>query len=403
MLFRRFPYIYILLIFVLVFANAHAQQSRNEELSLKQQEKAKSLAPYKASRAEGLVINIQKWGLLSGMGTKGLYPFFGSAFSGGGFALGAGFRHGIGDTGLFDVHGAYSIAGYKLFDTSFRLPEVGAGRIKTSVHGKYQNADEVAFYGIGNDTSKDDKTAFTYIPKLVSLTESVWVSNEFHIGGSVAYLDIDSKPGNSAIYPSIEEEFTPAEVAGLGTDPQYVTGNLFAEFDWRQSPGWTSKGGFYRVDWYNYEDQDQGDFSFRRWDVQVVQHFPILRGNQILAFRGLASFTDISDLQQVPHFLLPKLGGGSELRGFGDFRFQDRHRMLLTAEYRWTPSKFMDMIIFYETGKVAADTSDLNFNDLHNCYGIGARFHTPAFTAFRVELAHSVEGTRLILSGGAAF
>jgi hypothetical protein len=387
---------------IAVTANIQAQQSRTDELTAKQQEKSKSLHTYTPSRAEGLVIKIQKWGLLSGTGAKGLYPFFGSAFPGGGFAVGAGFRHGVGDTGLFDFHGAYSIAGYQLLDTSLRLPESGSGRLKSTIHAKYQNADEVAFYGIGNDSLEGDKTAFTFIPKQFSLTESLWLSHEFHLGGAIAYLDIDTKPGESASLPSIEEIFSPDEAPGLGTDPQYVTGNLFAEYDWRQSPGWTSRGGFYRVDWYDYNERNGSNVDFHRWDVELVQHFPILRGNQILAFRGLASFTDISS-GEIPHFLLPKLGGGSELRGFGDFRFQDRHRMLLTAEYRWTPSKFMDMVIFYETGKVAADTSDLNFTDLHNCYGFGVRFHTPAFTAFRVEVAHSVESTRLILSGGAAF
>jgi outer membrane protein assembly factor BamA len=275
--------------------------------------------------------------------------------------------------------------------------------MKTSIHAKYQNADEVSFFGIGNDSLKENETAFTFIPKSIDVTESFWLSNQFHIGGSVAYLDIDTKPGNSATVPSIETEFTPAEVPGLGTDPQLVVGNLFAEFDWRQSPGWTSRGGYYRVDWYDYNERDGANLDFHRWDFELVQHIPILRANQILAFRALATITDVSDPQQIPHFLLPKLGGGSELRGFRDFRFQDRHRMLLTAEYRWTPSKFMDMVVFYETGKVAANTRDLDFSDLHNCYGIGARFHTPAFTAFRVEFAHSVEGNRIILSGGAAF
>jgi hypothetical protein len=75
----------------------------------------------------------------------------------------------------------------------------------------------------------------------------------------------------------------------------------------------------------------------------------------------LVSTTDINDNDQIPFFLLPSLGGRSELRGYPNFRFTDRNRMLLTAEYRWTPSKFMDMPIFYEVGKVAAKRSDLDF------------------------------------------
>ena len=77
--------------------------------------------------------------------------------------------------------------------------------------------------------------------------------------------------------------------------------------------------------------------------------------------------------------------------------------MLLTAEYRWTPSKFMDMAIFYEAGKVTSRTEDLNFNDLHTCWGIGARFHAPAATILRIELAHSTEGTRIIFGTGLLF
>jgi len=77
--------------------------------------------------------------------------------------------------------------------------------------------------------------------------------------------------------------------------------------------------------------------------------------------------------------------------------------MLLTAEYRWTPSKFMDAAIFYETGKVASQKSDLDLNDLHDCYGFGVRFHTPTATALRFELARSSETTRLIISASAPF
>ena len=110
MLTRKIRFLLVLLFSIAVTANLHAQQSRADELTLKQQEKSKVLHTYVPNRAEGLVIKIQKWGLLSGMGTKGFYPVFGSVFPGGGFALGAGFRHGVGDTGLFDFHGAYSIA-----------------------------------------------------------------------------------------------------------------------------------------------------------------------------------------------------------------------------------------------------------------------------------------------------
>jgi hypothetical protein len=376
--------------------------SRTDEHVKKQEEKAKNLSVYQPKGFERNVIRIQKWGLLASSG-KGIYPYLGSAYPGGGFAAGAGFRNGFGDTGAFDIHGAYSIKGYKLLNASIRFPDAGAGRFKTFAEAEYVDADEVRFFGIGNDSDIEDETNFAYTHKTASIAETIWLSRQFHVGGSLAYLDIETGHGESTLVPSIEEEFTPLEVPGLVADTQYTRSNIFAEFDWRQSPSYTTRGGFYRVDWYDYNERDQGIFSFHRWDVEAVQHIPMLRANQIIALRALASSTDIDNTEQIPFFLLPMLGGGKDLRGFRDFRFRDRYRMLLTAEYRWTPSKFMDMVLFYETGKVAANRHDLDLNDLHKGYGIGARFHTPAFTVFRVELAHSVEGTRLILSGGATF
>ena len=167
---------------------------------------------------------------------------------------------------------------------------------------------------------------------------------------------------------------------------------------------YATNGGFYRVDYSRYSEQDLSGFDFNRIDAEINQFIPLGRANWVIALRGLVSTTDINDGDVIPFFLLPYLGGGSELRGYPNFRFTDRHRMLVTAEYRWTPSKFMDMAIFYELGKVAAEIGDLDFNDLHDCYGIGVRFHAPRITALRFDFAYSDEATlRIIISGGASF
>ena len=71
--------------------------------------------------------------------------------------------------------------------------------------------------------------------------------------------------------------------------------------------------------------------------------------------------TDIDDTEAIPYFMLPSLGGGKTLRGFPDFRFRDRHRLVMNAELRWTPARFLDMAVFYDTGKVAARKADLDF------------------------------------------
>ena len=76
----------------------------------------------------------------------------------------------------------------------------------------------------------------------------------------------------------------------------------------------------------------------------------------------------------------------------------------MNAELRWTPARFMDMAIFYDTGKVTARREDLDFDDLKESYGIGMRLIGRAGYVFRIEAAHSRENNvRLIFTAGGAF
>ena len=275
---------------------------------------------------------------------------------------------------------------------------------RTDLFAKYVDAGHVSYYGIGNDTVKEDKTNFGYSPVQFRATETFHPARHIYGGASFEYLHINTGPGDSNATPSIEEVYNPVTAPGLGTDPKYTIGGVFVALDWRQSPGYTASGGYYRADWYTYHGlNSDASADFQRLDLEASHYIPILRGNQIIALRALASITDTDPGQEIPFFLEPKLGGGEELRGFRSHRFRDRHRLLMTAEYRWTPSKFMDMAVFYELGTVAGDTSDLNFTDLHPSWGIGARFHAPAATILRIEFAQSREDARIIFGTGTVF
>ena len=380
---------------------AMAQSSRADELAAKQAKKAAMLAPYKPNKAEQWIKKIEGWGLLTA--PKGLYPYFGSAYPGGGFAFGAGYRGYYSDTGFWDVRGAYTFAAYRMLDATFRLPDMASGTIKSRFNAHYVYAGKVAFFGVGNDTSQDDEASYLYNPTLLDYSLAFHPGKYFSVGGNVAYEKYEIGSGDKPNVPSIEEIYNPVTAPGLGTNPEYAVAGLFAKFDWRQSPGYTTSGGLYSVEWQKYTERNDLNLDFQRMDVEARQFIPILRANQVIALRALGTFTDVKDQDEIPFFLLPKLGGGSELRGFRDFRFVDRYRMLLTAEYRWTPSKFMDAVLFYETGKVASRSEDLDFSDLHNCWGFGIRFHTPAAVPLRIEIARSVEGTRIIFGGGTSF
>ncbi|MGE3841147.1 MAG: hypothetical protein AB7I50_06130 [Vicinamibacterales bacterium] len=377
---------------------ATAQESRADTIAQAQAEKARNLEPYRPGRAEEFVIGL-KDGFLSS--PSGLYPLFGSIYSGGGLAAGAGFRQYYGDNTFFDIKGLYSIRSYKWLEVSTDSIGLSRGRVSLHAAGGWRDLTQVAFYGLGPDTPNEGRVNFGLEERYVEaeLDSRPLRLMVFSVGAG--YEKYDSKRARGK-QPSIEDVFTPDTAPGIGEDPEFLHARGRVGLDWRPASGYARKGGLYQVQYHDYRDRDDR-FSFNRLDTELVQHLPIWRERFILSLRGrMESVLDDGDL--VPYFLLPSLGSGSTLRGYSSWRFRDRHSMLLQAEWRWTPNRTgLDFAFFYDTGKVTARRADLDFDGLKSDFGIGARFHGPAATPVRIELARSDEGLRLVFGGSAAF
>jgi hypothetical protein len=66
-------------------------------------------------------------------------------------------------------------------------------------------------------------------------------------------------------------------------------------------------------------------------------------------------------------------------------------------------NRFLDMALFYDAGKVAAQRTDLNLSGTKSDGGIGFRLHGPAATPLRIEFTHGSEGFSLVLSASEVF
>ena len=309
----------------------------------------------------------------------------------------------LADDGALNVFGGYSIATFSRVEGTVALPSVWSNRARVTFTGRYIDAPDVRYYGVGDSSLKEDETRFGYTPTTAGARVDFDVSKYFSVGGGVEYDHVETSNGRTS--PSIDEGFSPANTPGLELSTfKYVKSSARAAFDWRRQPGYSGSGGLYRVQFDDFDERDLGLYSFKLLEAEVRQLIPILRANWVIVLRGLTTLTDIGDSSTVPYFLLPSLGGGSTLRGYPDFRFRDRNRLLMNAELRWTPARFMDMAIFYDTGKVTARREDLDLNDLKESYGIGMRLIGQAGYFFRIEAAHSRENNvRLIFTAGGAF
>jgi len=269
-------------------------------------------------------------------------------------------------------------------------------RVLASVHAHVIDAPSVSFYGVGNETPEQAKTSFRYRPKELGGSVDVAPIPRVQFGGRLSYLDVTTAGGRRG--PAIESRFDALTAPGLQVNPQYVVSSGYAMYDWRDSPGYSRRGGAYRVDLSAFHETGARPYSFRRVDLDARQLVPVLRENWILAFHAAASTTYTPSGNQVPFFLLPQIGGGSDLRGYPVWRFRDQNRLLLSAEYRWTPSHFIDMALFTDAGKVTARRADLNIQGLKHSFGVGIRIHAPAATLLRFEVAQSAERTAIIVA-----
>ena len=374
-----------------------AQDSRAAVVAAEQAEKVKALQPYAPSGVERRVVQLKREFLED---PSGFYPYFGSVYSGGGFTLGAGYRTFYGDRSHTDLKGMYSAKNYKLIEVSTDSWGHADGRLNLHARAGWRDATQVAYHGVGID-SPEDRTDFRMKQAYVGGDIGLRPGGYSVFGVGLAYEDFTLQEG-AGTSPSIEEVFTPETAPGLGDSPSYLHAVASAGLDWRPSPGYARRGGFYGVAYHTYADQDD-TYSFDRLDAEIVQHIPILRENWVISLHGLMQ-TTLDDDDVVPYFLLPSLGSGSTLRGYSGWRFRDRSSLLMSAEWRWIPNRLgLDMAIFYDTGKVTPRFHDLSLKGLKSNVGVGLRFHSPVATPLRIELARGSEGMHLVFAGSAAF
>ena len=395
----RFP-VTAALALVLIGADvgpASAQDDRSSLIAAEQAEKAKTLQPYVPNTVEQTLVQLKQEFLEE---PSGLYPYFGSVYSGGGFTLGAGYRTFYGDRSHVDVKGMYSLKSYKLAEVSTDSWGHAGGRLDLHARGGWRDATQVAFHGIGT-ASPEDRTDFR-LKQAYFGGDVVGRPGGYSVfAAGMSYEDFTLQEGTGSV-PSIEDVFTPATAPGLGANPTYLHTLVSGGIDWRPSAGYARRGGFYGVGYHNYADRDD-TYSFDRLDAEIIQHIPILRENWVISLHGLLQ-TTLDDEDVVPYFLMPSLGSGSTLRGYSSWRFRDRHSLLMSAEWRWIPSRLgIDMAIFYDTGKVTPRFDDISFAGLKSDVGVGLRFHSPVSTPLRIELAKGSEGLRLVFAGSAAF
>jgi outer membrane protein assembly factor BamA len=254
-----------------------------------------------------------------------------------------------------------------------KLPQ----RLFADVKAVYRNFTKVDFYGVGQNSRRDDRT--TYQREDTNLI------------------------GRFGVKPT---QYLTAGVQGgwLATDqPNYLQTGAFVDIDYRDEPANPRSGGHYVAQWMSLQDRKFGLYDHGRYDLEVQQYFPFFNQRRVIALRGKTTLTRTAPGQQIPFFMQPTIGGAEDLRGFREFRFQDNNSIVLNAEYRWEAFSGLDLALFADAGQVASRPTDIDFSDLQKSYGVGARFNTSKGVFMRIDLGFSGEGRQVFFKFGHVF
>jgi hypothetical protein len=330
------------------------------------------------------------------------HTFWQNAYSGGGFTLGAGYTHFVSSYNTIDVRGSITFSGYKRLESEFIAPDLFARRGRLSVIGGWREATEVGFYGFAMTSTQENRANYSFQQPYFNGTLEVFPTKKlFMLKGGLELTQWKQAPGSGSA-PSVETVYTSSTLPGLGASPVYVHSQGTIGLDSRPARGYAKRGGFYGVTLHDFSDSDS-QYGFRQVDYEAIQHIPILRDAWVISLHARAEMAYDKSDQTIPFFMMPSIGGGSNLRAYSSWRLRDLNSLYLQGEWRAIVNRFFDVALFYDAGKVAAHRSDLDLHGMKSDVGLGFRWHGPASTPLRIEFTKGNEGFALVFAASEVF
>jgi hypothetical protein len=328
---------------------------------------------------------------------NGFFPELSNMVTGGGWiSAGPGYRHYVfGERAVIEASAGLSWRAYKMAQASLETTELAGGRLILGTQLRWQDYTQITYFGRGDAAPTDERSEYR-----LKATNFVGYGT-VRVAPSLSVLGRAGVIGRPALEPpggTFERGnpfsafvFPDDPVFGVPEQPVFFHTEASIVSDTRDSHGHATKGGIYRAAWATYSDRDDGRFSFRRYELEGAR-FQRLGAQSpiVVALRGWFVASDTSDGQMVPFYLAPSLGGNNSIRSYTDYRFHDRHLLLVNAESRVAVFPHLDAVAFVDAGNVAARVRDLNLDKVG--YGVGVRLHSDGDTWARFDVGHGREG-----------
>jgi hypothetical protein len=324
---------------------------------------------------------------------RGITPYFGGTGEGTGFGGGLGYLLGGKRTNL-NLVGRMTTTKYQ--DAAIAWTAT-AGISRFILEGSYQWRPRENFYGLGQDSVKEQRTNFSLRQTWAGVRAELEPHSGVLFGAEYRTAWLQAGPGSNpalaspdAVFPGLPGYGEQTRVRSLGS---YL--NLDGIRGEYQLGGAIHLGASYqeglgasRLSYFNYEGQLEG-------------RLPVAHGRSAFVGQATIELTRRrGGSDPIPFYMLPHIGGSSTLRGFRLDRFYGANLFLLSLEYRYRLHPNFDATPFFDEGQIFDRTEDLSWLDWHRNYGFGFRYHTETGTVLRLEIGHSSEALQFHIIWG---
>ena len=372
--------------------------SRAEEIRRKRRERALHVQADRLPVLEQRLVDLEKSRMIENLslGAQGFHPTFGGLGLGQGLSLGFGYtnRELMEDNLLFHSAVRGSVGKAYGFDIGVVAPKLLSERVSAEVLAEYRNLPRIGYYGPGPDSEKGSRTVFRRESASIGLDFGFKPLKKFTVGATGKYLKLNVGPGDQEGVSSTDRVFSDPTTPGLAHQTDFVIGGGYLHWDYRDVPGAPRSGGNYRAAFFYHNDRGPRRHDFRSLHLEAQQYFPFFNRSRVIALRACSVMTFTAGDGKVPFYLQPYIGGPDDLRGFRRFRFYDDHHIVINAEYRWRSFSGLDMVLFFDAGKVVPKRSQVNLHELEKAAGFGFRFKANNAVITRLDFAFSREGVQ---------
>lgn len=301
----------------------------------------------------------------------------------------------------------YSTHNYQKYTFSYRASSMFSPATGLTVFASYRDRTRERFIGLGSSSSLSDEVSFRLEQSTIGLSVDTRI-------GSGVLLSISGEFTKSQVFDGenpdlenrldtiqrllslVDQDIRPSKVWSIGAKMRH---------DSRNNNGQPSAGGSELIQLtYHRGSKKTGEVEFVSTSVDLRRYINIY-DRRIFALRLLAQDIYLPGATApTPFYLLNRLGGQDNLRGFKSDRFTGNDLAFVSAEYRYPIWDSIDAFLLMDAGRIFDEIeNDFSFRNWEWNYGFGMRVWKTSGLIISATFARSSEETRYYLSAGEEF